>query len=422
MASLGSTKGAWGSMRAIRSMAGSIAGKLLRRLGLEKETGRAGFKSHAEWLQLVSVLNRRQLDDPVCDEIWAALVASPSLGTIVRPRLWLTRSSTEHEYTWKIALNTLGAEWVHRVTGAPEELASLRSFFQRILDDSGHWITPTNRVDYAMKGYSLLYLAQATGAALYRIAAQQLVDSLLAEHPTASDGSLVYETISHSVLVDTLAMICPFLARYSSLYGNTEAMRVSTNQLLQFVRINVDADTCLPYHGYYSDGPRRLGMHGWGRGTGWYVLGLIDTIAELPRTHPDRLELTEAYVRAAHALRDFQRPDGHWNWAIPHRADGYDSSTTSLVGYSLIRGLQIGVLDSSFLQTISAALRALVHVTHANGILDGALVECWGLGQYPQCYGPRPWLQGATTAFAALYLWGINEGLLAWDENSYGPR
>lgn len=353
----------------------------------------ASLKPSENWCELISTVNRAILS-------WDSGRSRVYRTNISR---WLAKSSSDHECSWKIALCTLGAEWAYRIKGDNSDLAALKTRFDLNIDAKGNWSTPIDQVDHAMKGYSLLYLSEVTGDPRYRKAVDQLAESMLVTYPRLSDGSLAYNPRSSEVLVDTLAMICPFLARYSNQYGNHGAMHTSVTQLKQFIANGVDEQTELPYHGYYVDGPKRLGMHAWGRGTGWYMLGLIDTILEIPKDHPDHSALVGAFVAAADSLRKYQRQDGHWNWAILHRDDAFDSSTTSLVGYSLMRGVQRGILDSSYQRVILSAIKALVGVTSFNGILEGSLAECRGLGKYPQAYGPQIWLQGAATAFASLY-------------------
>ncbi len=70
-------------------------------------------------------------------------------------------------------------------------------------------------------------------------------------------------------------------------------------QIRQFIENNLDPETNLPYHGYYENGSKRLGLHGWGRGTCWNMMGLIDTILELDDSHPDLNTLTVAYKETA---------------------------------------------------------------------------------------------------------------------------
>lgn len=357
--------------------------KALRIFGQSKSAQMAFLGVGEEWFQLISLANRRLLLD-ACGE-------RSKLGPL-------------DSYSWKIAPSLLGAEWSHRTSQNPEDLVALRSVFDRMIDFQGGWVVPAEWGEHAMKGYSLLYLAHLTGDTRYRSASDQLVEALIVVHPRTADGSLPYRPDRQEILVDTLAMVCPFLARYANQCQYPDALELGVNQLVQFVRSNVDDETHLPYHGYYADGPKRLGMHAWGRGTGWYMLGLIDTLLEMPYDHPSYAELAGAYVRAAESLRRFQQTDGAWAWAILHEHDVLDSSTTSLVGYSLMRGIQLGILDQSFRTVVDDAARSLVSVTCSSGVLVGALGECRGLGKYPQVYGPTPWLQGSATAFAALYL------------------
>jgi unsaturated rhamnogalacturonyl hydrolase len=368
-----------------------IVSKSLRVLGRYRETKMTTLKPGMEWFHLINSVNRGVLNNRLDKELHN-LRAGHKGGTASIP-----------DYAWKIALSALGAECAHRAYGSSLDLDALRSFYRRNIDQQGNWVTRIDRVEHAMKGYTLLYLAQLTGETQYRQAADQLVDSLVSKHPRAQDGSLTYDTNTESILVDTLGMVCPFLARYNSVYGNTDALDLSVNQLKQFILNNVDQDTKLPYHGYYAFGSKRLGMHAWGRGTGWYMMGLIDTLVEMPAGHPYYAVLVSSFVAAATSLRQFQREDGHWNWAILNKMDSPDSSTTSMIGYSILRAVRCDLLDASFQNVVDKAIAALLSVTHSDGVLDGSLAECRGLGKYPQVYQPTLWLQGSATAFGALY-------------------
>ena len=313
------------------------------------------------------------------------------------------------DHSWKLALNALGCATCHRLHNKLKDLEALEIYFSYHIDQHGNWITPIDRVESAMKGYALLSLVELTGQKRYSKASEILANSLIEKHPRTSDGSLPYEPHGEVILVDTLAMICPFLTRYARLFDRPEAWHLSINQLKQFINKNLDPDTRLPYHGYYSIGARRLGLHGWGRGTGWYMMGLIDTILELDDSHPDLNTLTAAYKETAKSLREFQREDGHWNWAIPQRNDTPDSSTTSLIGYSIMRGYQQDLLDDSYRITIKKAVNALLNTTRDNGLIDQSSGECRGLGKYPQVYGPTPWVQGSATAFISIFFEIENE-------------
>lgn len=354
----------------------------------------------AEWLDRISLRNRLLLIRPDLSGITGKRVGgSKRLKTVVRH--WLKRPMAEF---WVTATNAIGAAYAHRVLGRSEDLEAIRTMLDRHMDPEGNWFREFRAIDAAMKGYPLLYVLAVTADDRYLKACDLLSDCLVTRYPRTSDGSLRYNSNLEYVLVDSLGMACPFLARYARIHEKPEAMALCVNQIKRFVERNVDSDSRLPYHGYYSDGPSRIGMQGWGRGTGWYMIGLIDTLLELPTDHPYYATMHGAYIDAAESLRLYQREDGHWGWAILIRDAHHDSSATSFLGYSLMRGIQSAILDESFRPTVDAAIRALMNVTGPDGLMDGSLSDCLGLGLYPTSFGPQPWLQGMATAFAAVYL------------------
>lgn len=361
------------------------------------------------WFRRISEVNRRQVTRPgaTIPERDRHRSSLRRLGAHLRRLVGSTPREEEHD--WTVALNALGAEVAHREHRRDEDLLALRSLFDRTLNRDGEWVTPVRTVAHCMKGYSLAYLLELTGDRRYEQGLRSLGAFLLSVHPRASDNCLPYVPQSNELLVDTLGMICPLLARLAERMNIPDARVLALRQLETFVLENVDTDTCLPYHGYYAGGPRHLGLHGWGRGTGWYLLGLADTLLEIERGGESWERLRDAFQRAVGSLRRYQRPDGHWHWAILHERTDYDSSATALIGYAILRGMRGGLLEESNRPIIESAIRALMQSTRPDGLVDHSSAECRGLGRYPMGYGPRPWLQGSATAFAALYL-GRSDG------------
>ncbi|WP_414590490.1 glycoside hydrolase family 88 protein [Anabaena sp. CCY 9614] len=348
-----------------------------------------------EWLQAIAAINNQEL-------IQHKYNFKNRFLDFIPTKIRNNHNHKTYDERWPMAVNALGAIWYHKLTSDEHTLIALKQAYNYQINQNGNWKKQIESVPQAMKGYSLIYLDQITQYPLYKIAIEEILNTLLFTLPRELDGCLPYNKMNQN-LVDTLGMICPFLAKYSSSYGNSNALELSLNQLKQFIEANIDSDTHLPYHGYYADGAKRLGMHGWGRGTGWYILGLIDTIVEVPKNHPNYCFLVESYISAANSLRKFQREDGHWNWAIPLRVNKLDSSATSFIGYSILRGIKAGILDNSFSTVTEKAIKGIIEVTHPNGLIDGSLSDCMGLGLYPNTFGPQPWLQGMATAFGSLY-------------------
>lgn len=354
-----------------------------------------------DWLSRIAEANRRQ-------------IYRPPVGQLARQRMrwqmWNWRAwyavlagngHADYAHNWTTALNLIGAEYMHRVRGQSADLAAMHWAFDQRIDRAGRWTRPINSVRHAMQGYPLLYLVQCTGDRRYGAAADALAD-MLKQLPRAADGSLLYSPESNEVLVDTLAMACPFLARHARMTGDSTSRDLAVRQLERFVEWNLDDETDMPFHGYVAGGARRLGLLAWGRGVGWYLLGLVDTLAELQPDDPSYATLRDALQSAIAKLIKHQRSDGNWNWAILQPSAPPDSSTTALVGYACRRAQSIGI---EALESCTArALEALKMATLSNGQIDGGLGECRGLGIYPQMYSPQPWLQGTATAFGAIMM------------------
>jgi colanic acid/amylovoran biosynthesis protein len=380
-----------------------VVSKPFRLLAEPKTIGYTRLKGQA-WFDLVRLSNRHHAIFPVkafrqtkqFDSVWAKV--DNRLQSLL-----LGRIAPSVSPGWKSAFNALGLEQSHVTTGDEADIQALRSYFDPFIDEKGGWNTRLVRLDQTMAGYSLLYLAEVTHEQRYYTAAQSLASFLITGLKRASDGTLPYDPDSQFVLVDTLGMICPFLARYARITGDQAARDLSVHQLSCFIKENLDPASGLPYHGYQSGGAQRLGLQGWGRGTGWFLLGLIDTIAELPGEHPDAARLSQSFQDTVQFIQRYQRLDGHWSWVILQPVDSIDSSTTALLGYAISRGIQVGLLNLDAFGTARQALHALIHQTMLHGEIDHGLGECRGLGKYPQVYGPQPWLQGAVTAFASIF-------------------
>lgn len=256
---------------------------------------------------------------------------------------------------------------------------------------------------YAIDGYSLLMMDVVQQTSEHVATVRRLAETLMSDYPRGKDECLPYSRATDLVLVDTLGMLCPFLAAYGRYHGSEEAVLTAKRQLLRFVECNVDGESHLPFHGYRAGGPYRLGLHGWGRGVGWYLLGLCDTIIELPNMDAERPALIKAFQEAVDTLMQLQRTDGHWGWAPLYPETRSDASVAGFCGYAMARARRAGFLDSKYDDAIDRAAQALQRATDVNGVVTGSSGECRGLLSYSRWFGPQPWLQGTACAFLSLW-------------------
>lgn len=297
----------------------------------------------------------------------------------------------------------------------------------------------------------------------WRAGIQRAADYLKA-YPRTGTGSLPYRADQDNghVYVDALGMAAPFLVSFGLHFGDGEALRTGLLQFTNFLEYGMQEATGLPYHGFEGNGRVRHGLPGWGRGTGWLLLGLAEALTAWKRdgrgTLPEEgnaraaegtavrtekeiaaraAEETAAQVTEETAVRVEKRPavraeeisaarmreafvgladtvcahiraDGTLSWLLTAEKGPADSSGLAMCCYGIGLGLREGLLSSGrYEQELDRARLALAGQVR-EGRVYGASGECGGFGVYPQQYGAYPWSLGPALGFFSL--WPAAEG------------
>lgn len=316
---------------------------------------------------------------------------------LVKSVLKRKKITASDKFFWPNGLLAISLEFSHRVDGNKMDLQSLKKYYNS-------WIKkglPMNNADYAINGYSLIYLYNITNDKKYLKAIKALVD-YLKSHRKTSKGSLPYrESNQNRVFVDNLGMVSPFLCRYGDMYEDRSSIDLAIAQLTNFLECGMDKKSGLPYHGYDSENNMKLGIIGWGRAVGWLLMGLADSLEFIPRSHEKYQYLCDEFKKIVSKVVKYQNNNGHFAWQLSAIEGNIDSSSTSMICYAIRRGIMLGILPDSYIQDTNLALNALLKITK-NGVVQECSAECRGLGMYPQIYGNYPWAQGPTTSLAAI--------------------
>jgi rhamnogalacturonyl hydrolase YesR len=265
-----------------------------------------------------------------------------------------------------------------------------------------HWARKGSRIyflDQIMNGYPLLFLFNNKEDQMIK----ELLDKMyeyIKNYPRGSTGSLPYRKNNpETVLVDYLGMVCPFLSRYGKTFNCKDSSNLSATLLKDYLLNGMDSKMGLPYHGFRSDIHERIGIIGWGRGVGWLLIGMIDTLAFLDKSNDNFNFLLDNYRILLNSVIKFQDSEGYFKWMLSAEEGHVDSSATSMIGYSIKRGINLHLLDSEYTFYAEKSLHALLNSTK-NGLVFDSSAECQGIGVYPQQYEWNLWGQGFGTAFA----------------------
>lgn len=306
----------------------------------------------------------------------------------------------EYKYfSWPTASLALALEVGYSKTHRDDLLDTLITYYK-------HWTKKGSRLyflDQIMNGYTLLYLFEITDERWIKESLQKM-SNYIEIYPRTSTGGLPYRADNPEVtLVDYLGMICPFLSRYSRIFNSEEASNLSKALLNDFLLNGMDDKTGLPYHGFRSGTNEKLGIIGWGRGVGWLLIGMVDTLAFLERSSKDFCSLLNRFRLLLNSTIKYQDENGYFKWVLNANYSHKDTSATAMIGYSIKRAMDLDLLNTEYAHYAEKSLHALFRSTK-NGLVFDSSAECQGPGMYPQRYEWNLWGQGFGTAFTLTML------------------
>lgn len=258
-----------------------------------------------------------------------------------------------------------------------------------LLNEEGGWKKPPVAVDCGMLSYAVLKAAEDPQAVRPAMDfSRALIEANLNDH-----GMVSYTGGKNNpeMYVDTIGLTSPFLALYGKVYDVPACEDVAFHQIELFHRYGLLGECVLPNHAFHMETKLPLGVYGWGRGTAWYVIGLMDTVQEL-RSPTYRSQVTQWIEEAAQAYAVYQRPDGGFG-SILQRMQTYDSSATAALAWFYARcGILTGQED--YWKIASRCMEKLRKRTRITGAIDDCQGDTKGIGVFSQTYDIMPFAQG----------------------------
>jgi unsaturated rhamnogalacturonyl hydrolase len=216
-----------------------------------------------------------------------------------------------------------------------------------------------------------------------------------------NDGTVCYR--SHLVrfrFVDTIGFICPFLVRYGQAFNVPEAVDLAVRQITSFDQAML-GDTMIPPHAWNIETGLPSGIFGWGRGMGWYAIGLIDAWRALDSGHPGKAELQQRVETFAAAILSLQRENGGWGWNATNPHAITDSSATATLAWFLTCAATLPEWHERAKLARKRAVAYLMGVTRRDGTIDFSQGDTKDIGVYSQIFDRLPFTQGFALRCAA---------------------
>lgn len=266
----------------------------------------------------------------------------------------------------------------------------VQSYQQIFLGQDGRWIKKPEEVDYALLAYAILRKADDTE---HLKEAMDQIYQLILERIQEKDGCVCYRKHVPDIrFVDTIGFICPFLCLYGKIYHVQEAIALSWHQIETYTEKGVLQGTSMLAHCYRSSDCMPMGMYGWGRGIGWFLLGILDAYIELEDSDPEKKRLEKIVMKAADEMYVYQNKEGGFydNFLTKTRVD---SSITAIAGY--FYGECYRMFQQQVYRKVSEDCKKfLMNSTRRNGMIDFSQGDTKGMGIYASEFDIMPFTQG----------------------------
>ncbi|NDV60231.1 glycoside hydrolase family 88 protein [Bacteroides sp. 519] len=242
---------------------------------------------------------------------------------------------------------------------------------QKINAKTGDWKKRPEQVDEALLAYVL-----KKNNALTAKAEDTIFSFLL--HVKESQATIPYRSSIPDIrFIDTIGMVVPFLFQYGE-------KTLGLQQLEEYDRAKLPGSH-IPSHAYDIKHGVPLGIFDWGRGIGWYILGLIESNADG--------QFNSRIVALAKELLLYEKSNGGFGAMFFNKNSPCESSGTALIGLLMLNAYRI----SGGLYFRDAAFRAekqLMRTTRRTGAIDYCQGDTKGIGYYAVTYSIMPFAQG----------------------------
>lgn len=299
------------------------------------------------------------------------------------------RASIQH---WQEAALLLGLYESYKISKDHKVKISIDNYINSKIDATGNWSVAPKEIDGVILAYALLTIDWVDHSKI-----KPALDAmwLLVQDLVGEDGTAHYrKSMKNYRYVDTIGFICPFLTCYGVVFQNDAAVKLAVKQITEFNKYGMLPGAFLPCHTYQTQTKLGAGLYGWGRGLGWYAIGLIDSWTNLPDQHELKSELTKSVVAFAKMAMRFQNDNGSWNWLVTCKETRADSSATATLAWFLANAASIEELQSDCLISKAKAMSYLMKVTRRDGAIDFSQGDTKGIGVHSQEFDILPFTQG----------------------------
>ncbi|OXA78524.1 unsaturated rhamnogalacturonyl hydrolase [Flavobacterium aquidurense] len=277
------------------------------------------------------------------------------------PNAWQLDGNDKPKWDYKMGFVLSGFEQLYQKTKNEKYLNYIKDYVNIMIDSSGDikkYDLKEYNIDYLNPGKLLFNLYDVTKDTRYLKIIGQLRNQLETQPRTSSGGFWHKQIYPDQMWLDGLYMAEPFYAQFSMKYEKGKSLDDIAKQFELAHNNIVDKNTGLPYQAW--DESKLIGWANkqtgtsptiWGRGIGWYMVALVETLEYFPKSHPKYKVLVGYLNEIAKNVNHYKSPEGLW-YQVADKPELYgnyvEPSASGMIIYAFAKGADKGYLSSSY--------------------------------------------------------------------------
>ena len=277
------------------------------------------------------------------------------------PNAWQLDGNDKSKWDYKMGFVLDGFEKLYLKTKDKKYLNYIKNYVDEMIDSTGNiknYKLNVYNVDNLNPGKLLFNLYEETKDSRYKNLTGILRTQLETQPRTPSGGFWHKQIYPNQMWIDGLYMAEPFYTQFTVKYEKGKSLDDIARQFELAHDHLVDQKTGLVYQCWdeskeiaWANKQTGTSPTIWGRGIGWYMVALVETLDYFPKSHPKQKVLVEYLNQISKSANEYKSESGLW-YQIADKPQLYanyvEPSASAMIIYAFAKGANKGYLPSTY--------------------------------------------------------------------------
>ncbi|WP_100407329.1 glycoside hydrolase family 88/105 protein [Bacillus solitudinis] len=189
------------------------------------------------------------------------------------------------------------------------------------------------------------------------------------QHVTSGESKSELSYHDQEIWIDTLFMVVLFTAKMGIKYNKEDWKNEAAYQFTLHMDYLFNEDDLLLYHGYDFKNENNFSEAYWCRGNSWFTLAVPEYIEILKNevSSDSYRAIVNMYKLQVNKLVELQSQNGLWHTLLDDDESYTEVSGSAAITAGILKGIRLGLLDSSYIQPCRKAIAAILRNISEDG-------------------------------------------------------